>query len=131
MQGIRQKDTTPERVLRRWLWRVGHRFVTHSTKLPGRPDLSNTRRKWAIFVHGCFWHGHDGCRKSRLPKRNTDFWAEKIAGNVARDERKEQALRDLGFDVYVVWECNLGELARTTDPAELSFALPPLPRPDR
>lgn len=131
MQRVRQRNTTPELRLRRWLWRAGHRFVTHAAKLPGRPDLSNTRRKWAIFVHGCFWHGHQGCPKSRLPKRNVQFWADKIAANVARDARKEEALRELGFDVYVVWDCSLGELAEAPTPAELSFPLPPLPPRDR
>jgi len=129
MKRVRQRDTAPELLLRRWMWRAGHRFVTHSAKLPGRPDLSNTRRKWAIFVHGCFWHGHEGCPKSRLPKRNVAFWAEKIATNVARDARKEEALRKLGFDVYVIWECRLAELTSVADQDELSFRLPR--RPDR
>lgn len=128
MQRVRQRNTAPELRLRRWLWRAGHRFVTHAAKLPGRPDLSNTRRKWAIFVHGCFWHGHEGCPKSRLPKRNVEFWADKIAANVARDARKEEALRELGFDVYVVWDCSLGELDHALTSAELSFPLPRLPR---
>lgn len=128
MQRVRRRDTMPERKLRRWLWQRGHRFVTHSSKLPGSPDLSNTKRKWAIFVNGCFWHGHEGCRKSRPPKRNEAFWIEKIAANVARDARKEQALRDLGYEVYVVWECSLGELAHAADQTDLSFPLPPLPR---
>lgn len=131
MQRVRQRNTAPELRLRRWLWRAGHRFVTHAAKLPGRPDLSNTRRKWAIFVHGCFWHGHEGCPKSRLPKRNVEFWADKIAANVARDARKEEALRELGFDVYVVWDCSLGELDQALTSAELSFPLPRLPPRDR
>lgn len=131
MRRVRQRDTKPERALRKWMWRAGHRYVTHSSKLPGSPDLSNTRRRWAIFVHGCFWHGHEGCQKSRLPKRNTEFWAHKIAGNSARDARKERALRALGFDVYVVWECKIGELVSAADQSQLSFPLPPDPRPDR
>lgn len=128
MRKVRQKDTIPERKLRSWMWRAGYRFVTHSTKLPGRPDISNSRRRWAIFVHGCFWHGHEDCPKARLPKRNAAFWADKVAGNAARDARKEDALRALGFDVYVVWECALGELRDAHTPADLSFSLPPLPR---
>jgi DNA mismatch endonuclease (patch repair protein) len=131
MQRVRQRNTKPELHLRGWMWRAGHRFVTHSGKLPGRPDLSNTRRKWAIFVHGCFWHGHEGCKKSRLPKRNKQFWQEKIAANVARDERKADTLRESGYDVYQVWECQLAELDDATNQLELSFPLPDLPRQDR
>jgi DNA mismatch endonuclease, patch repair protein len=128
MGRIRQRDTAAELLLRRWMWRVGYRYVLHNKTLPGRPDLSNARRKWAIFVHGCFWHGHSGCARASLPKRNADFWREKIRGNIARDQRKEGALRDMGFDVYSVWECQLGELARATCPADLSFPLPSLRR---
>lgn len=127
MRKVRQKDTGPERTLRVWMWRRGYRFVTNSGKLPGRPDLSNTRRRWAIFVHGCFWHGHPGCSKARLPKRNLQFWAEKVAGNAARDRRKEEELRARGFDVYVVWECTLRELQSATESEDLSFPLPPHP----
>lgn len=117
-------------MLRRWMWRAGHRFVTQSRSLPGTPDLSNTRRGWAIFVHGCFWHGHEGCPKARLPKSNTDFWASKVAANAKRDCRKEQDLRNLGFEVYVIHECELKELTMARSQEDLSFRLPPLPRPD-
>lgn len=111
------------------MWRAGYRFVTHSRKLPGRPDISNSSRRWAIFVHGCFWHGHEDCPKARLPRRNAEFWREKVAANAARDARKEEALRALGFDVYVVWECTLGSLRTEKTPDGLSFRLPPSPRP--
>jgi len=113
------------------MWRAGYRFVTQSRSLPGTPDLSNTRRKWAIFVHGCFWHGHKGCAKARLPKTNTEFWADKIAGNAERDRRNEQALADMGFEVYVIYECSLSELARTSDQDSLSFRLPRHPHRGR
>jgi DNA mismatch endonuclease (patch repair protein) len=128
MGRIRQRDTTAELLLRRWMWRVGYRYVLQNKRLPGRPDISNTRWKWAIFVHGCFWHGHQGCRRATIPKRNSQFWLSKIKSNTARDRRKESALRQLGFQVYVVWECQLDELAATSDRSQLSFPLPGLHR---
>ena len=130
MGRIRQRDTSAERLLRHWMWRVGYRYVTHNKRLPGRPDLSNSRRRWAIFVHGCFWHGHEECSRATLPKRHTEFWKEKIAQNVARDARKERALRQMGFDVFTVWECHLNQLGNKTTPGELNFRLPPLPHRD-
>lgn len=131
MGRVRQRDTAAERLLRQWMWHVGYRYVTNNRRLPGRPDISNTSRRWAIFVHGCFWHGHQGCARATVPKRNAEFWRAKIAGNVVRDASKERALKKLGFDVFTVWECELDQLVGTTDPAKLSFRLPPLPRPDR
>lgn len=130
MGRIRQRDTAAEQLLRRWMWHAGYRYVTHNRRLPGRPDISNTNRRWAIFVHGCFWHGHQGCPRATTPKRNSEFWRVKIAENIARDARKERALRELGFEVFTIWECQLGELSKSAVPGELSFRLPPLPRPD-
>ena len=104
MAGIRGKNTKPELLLRSELHRLGFRFRLHRQDLPGRPDLVFPKRGAAIFVHGCFWHGHD-CHLFRLPKSRTEFWKEKIAGNVARDQRQIAALKEAGWRVGIVWEC--------------------------
>ena len=104
MAGIRGKNTKPELLLRSKLHRLGFRFRLHRQDLPGRPDLVFPKRGAAIFVHGCFWHGHD-CHLFRLPKSRTEFWKEKIAGNVARDQRQIAALKEAGWRVGIVWEC--------------------------
>src|SRR5262245_48778270 len=78
MRRVRQKDTWPEVQLRRMLWSRGVRFRTNNRDLPGSPDIANRTKRWAVFVHGCFWHGHDGCARSRLPKRNARLWADKV-----------------------------------------------------
>ncbi|MBB4364339.1 DNA mismatch endonuclease (patch repair protein) [Bradyrhizobium sp. CIR18] len=129
MKRIRRRDTAPELLVRAWLWRRGTRFTTHNGDLPGSPDLANRSKRWGIFVHGCFWHGHEGCKKATVPKRNNSFWVEKIAGNRARDLKKEKALGELGFKVLVVWQCEAERLGgdRTIERKLLSL----LPHPPR
>lgn len=127
---VRQKNTKPELALRRWLWRQGYRYVLHKRGLPGSPDISNSKRKWAIFVHGCFWHGHESCRKATVPKRNREFWRAKIEANRLRDRAKEARLQALGYDVFVVWECQLSELMRNGERPP-TCPLPPPPHQDR
>lgn len=105
MAGIRGRDTAPERAVRRVAHRMGLRFRLHRKDLPGRPDLVFPRHRLAVFVHGCFWHRHEGCRYAYTPKSRAAFWTRKFAGNVARDRRNEDALRDLGWRVLIVWEC--------------------------
>ena len=105
MAGIKCRDTKPELVVRRIAHRLGLRFRLHRKDLPGRPDLVFPRRRLAVFVHGCFWHRHDGCRYAYTPKSRVGFWTRKFAENVARDRRNEEALRDLGWRVLVIWEC--------------------------
>lgn len=112
MRLVRQVGTAPELALRRWLWRAGIRFRCSNRDLPGTPDIVNRTGKWAIFVHGCFWHGHGGCRAATVPKRNRQFWLEKIEANKRRDARKVRALRKLGFSVTTVWECKIKALQR-------------------
>jgi DNA mismatch endonuclease (patch repair protein) len=112
MQRVRQRDTAPELALRSVLHAHGIRFRVCQRDLPGRPDLVNKRRRWAVFVHGCFWHGHAGCSKATLPKTNTAFWVAKIAANQARDERKNRALEELGYLVLTVWQCELDDPRR-------------------
>ena len=86
---------------------MGHRFRKHVKSLPGRPDLANKRRRWAIFVHGCFWHSHKGCRLASSPKTNTDYWTEKLKRNCERGAAKVGDLRARGFRVLVIWECEV------------------------
>ena len=107
MSGIRGKNTKPEIVVRRYLHASGFRFRLHKSGLPGRPDLVLAKWNVVVFVHGCFWHGHDGCRYFRVPRTRTEFWLEKIGGNAKRDVRTERQLRELGWRVIVIWECAL------------------------
>lgn len=105
MAGIRGQDTAPELAVRRVAHRMGLRFRLHRKNLPGRPDLVFPKHRLVVFVHGCFWHQHKGCHYAYMPKSRTEFWSEKFAQNLARDKRQERALRDLGWQVLVVWEC--------------------------
>jgi len=105
MRQIRSKNTTPELLLRRMLYRLGYRFRLHRKDLPGKPDLVFPSRRKAIFVHGCFWHQHPGCRYATRPATNVAFWAAKLRGNVDRDARKRESLEHMGWVVEVIWEC--------------------------
>lgn len=105
MSGIRGKNTQPELVLRRGLFRRGVRFRLHAGSLPGRPDLVIRKHNAVIFVHGCFWHAHDGCRYFRIPEQNRQFWIEKLGRNKERDARSVEKLRAADWRVAVVWEC--------------------------
>ncbi|MBL4543750.1 MAG: DNA mismatch endonuclease Vsr [Rhodobacteraceae bacterium] len=107
MAAIRDRDTKPERIVRSGLHARGLRFRLHRKGLPGRPDLVLPRWRVALFVNGCFWHAHRGCRYFQLPSTNTDVWQKKLEGNRARDERDQAALRELGWHVVVVWECRI------------------------
>jgi DNA mismatch endonuclease, patch repair protein len=114
MARVKSRDTTPEKALRRILTGLGARYRLHRKDLPGNPDLVMAGRKLAFFVHGCFWHGHDCARGSRVPKANRDYWLAKVARNVARDERSVQALAVAGWRVEVVWECDFKDEAALT-----------------
>ena len=105
MSRIRSKDTKPERVVRSLLHRQGFRFRLHKKDLPGKPDIVLAKYQTVIFVHGCFWHRHKDCRDATTPKTRTVFWKNKFKTNTMRDERSVAALRDLGWNVVVVWEC--------------------------
>jgi DNA mismatch endonuclease (patch repair protein) len=107
MQRVRRRDTKPEMVVRRLAHDLGLRFRLHRRDLPGTPDLVFPRHKVAIFVHGCFWHRHPGCRHASTPKANVEFWNDKFRRNVNRDARKEAELRDLGWRVVLVWGCEI------------------------
>jgi DNA mismatch endonuclease (patch repair protein) len=122
MRSVRQRDTAVELAVRSYLHQQGTRFRVCAAGLPGRPDVANRARGWALFVHGCFWHGHENCRLARQPRTNASFWEDKLRGNRERDARKEAELRRLGFAVYVVWQC------WTQDPRTLARALAPIAR---
>ena len=107
MSSIRGKNTWPERMLRSRLFYMGFRYRLHQRNLPGSPDLVFPKYQAVIFVHGCFWHRHEGCRYATTPKANAGFWEQKFQGNVLRDARHATLLRDRGWRVAVVWECAL------------------------
>lgn len=105
MARIHSKDTKPEHVVRKALHASGYRYRLHVRSLPGRPDIVMRKYNCAIFVHGCFWHGHAGCPNFRIPKTRPEFWEAKIEANRARDGRAVEALLNAGWRVLVVWEC--------------------------
>lgn len=110
MSGIRGRDTKPEIAVRRLAHRLGYRFRLHRRDLPGTPDLVFPGRKKVIFVHGCFWHRHPGCRFAYQPKSNVEKWRSKFETNVTRDARVRRELDDLGWDVLTIWECETANL---------------------
>lgn len=110
MAAIRSKDTKPELVVRSFVHRMGYRFRIHRRNLPGKPDLVFPSRKKVIFVHGCFWHQHQGCRFAMRPTTRAEFWGRKLDGNRERDARVKVELRALGWNVLVVWECQTRDL---------------------
>jgi DNA mismatch endonuclease (patch repair protein) len=110
MRAVKGSDTRPELKIRSMLHRRGLRFRLGGCGLPGKPDIVLPRWGTAIFVHGCFWHGHDCARGARTPKANREYWIGKISRNVARDERVRNELLELGWQVLVIWECELGKV---------------------
>jgi DNA mismatch endonuclease (patch repair protein) len=119
MAGIRSRDTKPEVLLRKLLHRAGYRFRLGSKIGRIKPDVVLPKWQTAVFIHGCFWHGHDHCHLYRLPKSNTDFWAEKVGVNKERDQRTYDILRGSGWRVITVWECALRGRRKLNDSALL------------
>lgn len=111
MGRIQSRDTAPELAVRRLAHRLGYRFRLHRRDLPGSPDLVFPSRRKAVFVHGCFWHRHSGCRLAYEPKSNVDFWSAKFRKNVERDIRVKGELERMGWDVLVIWECETADRA--------------------
>lgn len=120
MAGIKGSNTKPEIYLRQMLHRAGFRFRLHRKDLPGRPDIVLPKYKTAIFVNGCFWHGHKDCKHFRLPKSRTEFWKGKIESNIARDKRNLALLKKSGWNPIVVWECKLPPKNKIGVPATLN-----------
>ena len=115
MSRIRGKDTKPERLVRSLLHRMGYRFRLHRKDLPGRPDIVLPKYRTVIFVHGCFWHRHTGCRYAYTPKSRIDFWKRKFRDNVRRDRRSCRELEATGWTVVVVWECGTADMDALAD----------------
>jgi DNA mismatch endonuclease (patch repair protein) len=115
MGRVKGKNTKPEMKVRRLAHALGYRFRLHRKDLPGSPDLVFPGRGKVIFVHGCFWHGHDCARGSRQPRQNADYWRAKIARNVQRDARSAEALQDQGWSVLTLWECELKDAEALSD----------------
>lgn len=107
MAAVHSKDTGPEMLVRRYLWSKGMRYRVHAADIPGRPDIAVRRHKLAIFVHGCFWHGHEDCPRGRLPKSRLDYWGPKIDANKKRDAAIAEQLKREGWHQLVVWECQI------------------------
>ncbi|MGO4352586.1 very short patch repair endonuclease [Rhizobium sp. RAF36] len=124
MSRIRSSHTAPELALRRALHALGLRFRLNDNRLPGKPDIVLPRFKTVIFVHGCFWHRHDGCKVASTPKSNAPFWEEKFARNVARDKMNVEKLEDLGWQVLTAWECEVTSTKKAVNAAaEISLRL--------
>lgn len=131
MSRVKSKDTSPEMIVRRLLHSMGYRYRLHGKKLPGKPDLVFAGRKKAIFVHGCFWHGHDCKRGARIPSTRQDYWLAKVSRNRDRDARNVSSLEQAGWSVLVVWECELKDRVALAESltqflgGPSSFGLPP------
>jgi DNA mismatch endonuclease, patch repair protein len=123
MARVRQRGTAPELAIAETLRALGAAYRLNVKSLPGAPDFANKKRRWAIFVHGCFWHHHTGCKRATVPKTNDGFWKEKFRANRARDAASIRSLRNAGFRVAVVWECETHQAKRLE--ARLSKVLEP------
>lgn len=107
MSQIRGKNTKPEEIVRKYLFSQGFRYRKNDPRLPGKPDIVLPKYKTVVFVNGCFWHGHEGCRYFVWPKNNAEFWKEKINGNIQRDQQNTKRLVEQGWHVIIIWECEL------------------------
>ncbi|MCK5057374.1 MAG: DNA mismatch endonuclease Vsr [Candidatus Aminicenantes bacterium] len=121
MSRIRSKDTKPEKLVRSLLHRMGYRFRVHVKYLPGKPDIVMKKYNAIIFVHGCFWHLHDDCNEGRIPSTRTEYWAKKLLGNKARDEKHMNELTNMGWRVMRVWECEIEKKTEETIERIINF----------
>jgi len=112
MGRIRDKDTSPEMAVRKLIYSMGYRYRLHGKTLPGKPDLVFRPRRKIIFVHGCFWHQHKGCKDKHIPKSNKGYWKPKLEKTVKRDKENKKRLINDGWDVLVIWECYLSDMAK-------------------
>lgn len=115
MSQVKGRDTGPEKIVRSLLHRMGYRFRVQRADLPGKPDVVLPKYRTVIFVHGCFWHRHTGCKRTTMPATNFDYWNQKFERNVARDAQNKAKLESEGWHVLVVWECELKNLAALRD----------------
>ena len=118
MGRIRSTDTLPELAVRSILHRLGFRFRVHCRELPGKPDILLPKYRTAVFIHGCYWHRHPGCKKATTPKTNRTFWLSKFKANITRDKRNQAKLVELGWSVITIWECEI-----LKDPVEASLSI--------
>lgn len=109
MRRVKNKNTRPEIAFRKLLWNMGYRYRKNVTKLPGQPDIVFKGKKKVIFIHGCFWHRHEGCQHTRTPKSKVDFWTKKFEDTKKRDQRTYDKLRENGWNYLIVWECEIKE----------------------
>ena len=123
MASIKGKDTKPEMLVRKFLWRRGFRYRLNHTRLPGKPDIVLRKYRTCIFVNGCFWHGHEGCGLFVMPKSRTDYWHAKIIRNQERDKRVKQELASMGWHSITVWECQLKPSTRDRTLESLAYTL--------
>lgn len=125
MRAVKRANTKPEMIVRQALHALGLRFRLHRRDLPGSPDIVLPKFRTVIFVHGCFWHRHPGCRYATTPKSRQEYWLPKFESNVERDARKEAQLRELDWRVVVIWECETKSLEMLEARLRLEFDLPP------
>mgnify|MGYP002526587446 CR=1 FL=1 len=119
MSRIRSKNTKPELIVRKVLHNSGIRYRLHARNLPGKPDLSNKSKKFAIFVNGCFWHQHKGCKRASIPKSNTDYWIPKLEKNVNRLRENLETLDTMGYRTAIIWECEVNYLENNNELMEI------------
>ena len=107
MSHVTGKETKPEIIVRKYLFARGLRYRKNVKRLPGTPDIVFPKYKTAVFVNGCFWHGHENCKAATLPSSNVDYWRNKISSNVERDKKQQMQLEQMGYKVFVIWQCQL------------------------
>lgn len=122
MSRIRDKDTQPEKIVRKVLTGLGWRYRLHVDKLPGKPDIVISKIKTVIFINGCFWHQHKGCKRQSMPKANISYWSRKLKRNVEKQKEDIEALRKAGWKVFIVWECQTKNGNRLTNRIQKALA---------
>ncbi len=115
MSQVKSKNTSPEKIVRSILHNMGYRFRLHKKDLPGKPDIVLTKYKTVIEIQGCFWHRHKGCKNATTPRTNVEFWNSKFESNVERDKKNQKKLKELGWNVIILWECEIADLNRLKD----------------
>lgn len=121
MSKIRGKNTKPEILVRKWLWKNGYRYRLHASDLSGKPDIVFRSKKAVIFIHGCFWHRHHGCKYSSTPKTHQDFWSAKFELNIKRDKENLKHLENQGWNILILWECEIKNWELQAEPKLKEF----------